>query len=76
MKNPLKSRHHFCWIRRVYGTQNDGSVVAGEICKTNKKKSESQIILAMMHCFQNRKKLVNREVEQVVLNTSWVEVYT
>ena len=23
MKNPLKSRHPFCWVHRVYGIQND-----------------------------------------------------
>ena len=23
MKNPLKSRHQFCWVHRVYGIQND-----------------------------------------------------
>ena len=23
MKNPLKSCHHFCWVHRVYGSQND-----------------------------------------------------
>ena len=83
MKNPWKTRHRFFRVDRVYIHQNDRldltvnefftvwetmlrSQRYSQKCKMKKLK-ELEISLAKKHRFPNRKKLVNREIETVVL---------
>ena len=83
MKNPKKCRHLLFWVHRVYGMQNERldltinefftvwktmllSQRYSQKCKMKKLK-ELEISLATKHHFPNCKKLVNREIETVVL---------
>ena len=85
MKNPWKSRHLLFGVHRGYGIQNDRlDLTINEFLAVWKTMHRGLryfqffgffrltflwISLARVQRFQNRQKLVNREIETVVLNT-------
>ena len=85
MKNPWKSRHLLFGVHRGYGIQNDRlDLTINEFLSVFKTLHRGPryfqffgffrltflwISLSRMQRFQNRQKLVNREIKTVVLNT-------